>query len=165
MRRITLKRSPDGGEQVWFTSKMGNSPIGRIVHGTSGWTYFSYPILRVERGPVRSKAAAIRAVVKDYVVYMGIDLGYAKKYRRRARSYSAKPKKLKRYNATAQVTYEAQGGWKGSFGLRTLYDIMAGSKAAAKKIATEIYESEPDYRDADKKYDNVRLHLSVEEAF
>ena len=48
-----------------------DNPIGTICQRPHGWMYHSFPVPHVERGPKRTKAAAILAVVRDYKTWIG----------------------------------------------------------------------------------------------
>jgi hypothetical protein len=85
------KLSPAGGacQRVLKKGKSGTgweypNPIGSVCKTEGGYTYSSFPVLHVKRGPKKTKAAAIRAVVKDYATWMG-QSAFAGARRRRKR--------------------------------------------------------------------------------
>jgi hypothetical protein len=72
MKRIKLKAAGGECEQVVLPSTIpqGN-PIGRVCKVPGGYEYHSFPVLRVPRGPVKTKAAAVLRVVRDYKSWIG----------------------------------------------------------------------------------------------
>jgi hypothetical protein len=86
------KLSPDTGacQRVLKRGKSGTgweypNPIGTVCKVQGGYAYHSHPVLRTERGPKKTKAAAIRAVIKDYAVWMGQSAFAGTSRRRRKR--------------------------------------------------------------------------------
>jgi len=59
--------------------------------GGEGWTYFSYPSIQTERGPKRTKAAAVLEVMRSYKSWIGFEAyGFGKKrqkHQRRTRGW------------------------------------------------------------------------------
>lgn len=75
-RKLKLVRSSASCESVNVRSPYVSSgyPIGEVCRADGGFTYSSFPITRVSRGPVRTKRAAILKVVRAYQSWIGTSL-------------------------------------------------------------------------------------------
>ena len=71
-RRVYLNPVTDKCSMVELPGMYAKNPIGRVCRVDTGWVYFSFPSIRTDRGPVRTKARAILSVVRDYKSWIGV---------------------------------------------------------------------------------------------
>lgn len=70
--RVKLKRLGGGCEQVVLpTTTQYDNLIGSVCPVPGGYEYHSFPVLRTPRGPLKTKARAVLAVVRDYKSWIG----------------------------------------------------------------------------------------------
>ena len=71
--KLLLNRTGRDCEQVAIESPYvkGGVSIGRICKIDRGYEYYSFPMVKTPRGPVRTKAMAILKVVKSYRSWIG----------------------------------------------------------------------------------------------
>jgi hypothetical protein len=75
-KHYRLKSAGNGCEVVVKRGKSGTgweypNPIGNVCKTAKGYVYHDFPIIHVERGPEKTKTAAIRKVIKAYATWIG----------------------------------------------------------------------------------------------